>query len=82
MTYNQDNKTRKDPGTSLEEIQRLTITKQTIDDQLNLETKDIKISMVLNQWSWMQHNKDKNLLSLKKKESKDKKRNYTLNVAD
>ena len=82
MTYNHNNKTKEDPGIPLEGIQRPTITKQTIDDQLNLKTKGTKIPMVLNQWSWMQHNKNKNPSSLREKESKDKTRNYALNVAD
>ena len=39
--------------------------------------------MVLDQWSWMQHNnKNKNPLSLREKESEDEMRNYALNVAD
>ena len=83
MTYNHDDKTKEDPGTPLEEIQGPTIIKQTIDTQLNLETKGTKISMILNQWSWMQcNNKNKNPSSLKEKESKDETRNYALNVAD
>ena len=83
MTYNQDNKTKEDPGTPLEEIQGPTITEQTINNQLNLETKGTKIPMVLDQWSWMQrNNKNKNPSSLKEKESEDEMRNYALNVAD
>ena len=82
-TYNQDNKTKEDPGTPLEEIQGPTITKQMIDTQLNLETKGTKIPMVLDQWSWMQcNNKNGNSLSLKEKESEDEMRNYALNMAD
>ena len=82
-TYNHDDRTKEDPGTPLEEIQGPTITKQMIDTQLNLETKGMKIPMVLDQWSWMQcNNKNENSLSLREKESKDKIRNYALNVAD
>ena len=51
MIYTHNNKRKKDPRTSLEEIQEPTITKQTIDAQLNLKTKGIKIPIILNQWS-------------------------------
>ena len=81
-TYNHNNKTKEDPGTPLEEIQGPIIIKQMIDAQLNLETKGTKIPMVLNQWSWMQHNKNENSSSLKEKESEDKMKDYALNVAD
>ena len=83
ITYNYNDKTKEDPETPLEEIQGPTIIKQMINAQLNLKTKGMKISMILDQWSWMQcNNKNKNSLSLREKESKDETRNYALNVAD
>ena len=81
MTYTHNNKTKEDPRTPLEKIQGPTIIKQMIDTQLNLETKGMKISMVLNQWSWMQHNNNKSLY-LKKKENKEEMISYTLYIED